>query len=107
VRGEKVNDRRLEVRRPHGLEEVEGCHILFVSRREESRLTGILDSLRGQSILPVSDAERFATRGGMIRFVTDRNRIRLRINLEAAKAANLTLSSKLLRPAQIVPTGQD
>lgn len=107
VRGEKVNDRRLEVRRPHGLEEVEGCHILFVSRREEGRLTGILDSLRGQSILTVSDAERFATRGGMIRFVTDRNRIRLRINLEAAKAANLTLSSKLLRPAQIVPTGQD
>jgi hypothetical protein len=43
----------------------------------------------------------------MIRFVTDRNRIRLRINLEAAKAANLTLSSKLLRPAQIVPSGKD
>ena len=43
----------------------------------------------------------------MIGFVTDRNRIRLRINLEAAKAANLTLSSKLLRPAQIVPAGKD
>ena len=55
----------------------------------------------------MSDADRFASRGGMIRFVTDHNRIRLRINLEAAKAANLTLSSKLLRPAQIVPLGQD
>ncbi len=47
----------------------------------------------------MSDADRFATRGGMIRFVTDHHRIRFRINLEAAKAANLTLSSKLLRPA--------
>jgi hypothetical protein len=39
--------------------------------------------------------------------VTENNRIRLRINLEAAKAASLTISSKLLRPAQIVPTGAD
>ena len=51
--------------------------------------------------------DRFATRGGMIRFVSDRSRIRLRINLEATRAADLTLSSKLLRPAQIVPTGKD
>jgi hypothetical protein len=55
----------------------------------------------------VSDAEGFSRRGGMIRFMTDRNRIRLRINLEAARDAHLTLSSKLLRPAQIVRTGED
>jgi hypothetical protein len=40
----------------------------------------------------------------MIGFVTEQNRIRLRVNLEAARAANLTISSKLLRPAQIVTT---
>jgi hypothetical protein len=43
----------------------------------------------------------------MIRFITERNRIRLRINLEAARAAGLTLSSKLLRAAEIVRTGED
>jgi hypothetical protein len=36
--------------------------------------------------------------------VTDENRIRLKINVEAAKAANLAISSKLLRPADIVST---
>jgi hypothetical protein len=50
----------------------------------------------------VSDADRFAERGGMIRFVTDRNRIRLQLNLTAAEAAHLTISSKLLRVAEIV-----
>ena len=35
------------------------------------------------------------------------NKIRLRINLEAAKAADLTISSKLLRPAEIVTPGKD
>ena len=107
VREEKVNDRPLVVRRYRSVEEISGCHILFVSREEEGRVPDILDHLRGRSILTVSDADRFATRGGMIRFVTDRNRIRFRINLEAAKAANLTLSSKLLRAAQIVAVGKD
>jgi hypothetical protein len=107
VRGETVNDRPLVVRRYRSVEEITTCHILFISRREERRLKGILDSLRGRSVLTVSDADRFATRGGMIRFVTDHHRIRFRINLEAARAASLTLSSKLLRPAEIVPAGED
>jgi hypothetical protein len=51
----------------------------------------------------VSDADRFAERGGMIRFVSDRNRIRLQLNLDAAEAAHLTISSKLLRVAEIIP----
>ena len=55
----------------------------------------------------MSDIDRFATRGGMIRFMTDHNRIRLQINRRAAKAASLKLSSKLLRPAQIVTTVKD
>ncbi len=38
----------------------------------------------------------------MIRFVSDRNRIRLQINVSAAEAAHLAISSKLLRLAEIV-----
>ena len=41
-------------------------------------------------------------RGVMIRFVAANNRIRLRINADAAKAAGLSISSKLLRPAELV-----
>jgi hypothetical protein len=43
----------------------------------------------------------------MIRFVTEKNKIRLRINLEATKASDLTISSKLLRGAEIVASGKD
>jgi hypothetical protein len=107
IRGETVANHPLTVRRYRSVDELKGCHILFVSRQEQNHVSEILDSLKGRSVLTVSDAERFASRGGMIRFVTDHNRIRLRINLEAARAANLTLSSKLLRPAQIVPAGKD
>jgi hypothetical protein len=107
VRGETVQAHPLAVQRYHRVEETRGCHILFVGRQEQDRLDEILDTLKGRPALTVSDAEGFAGRGGMIRFVTDRHRIRLRINLEAARDAHLTLSSKLLRPAQIVRTGED
>jgi hypothetical protein len=67
----------------------------------------LLQTLRGQSVLTVSDAEGFTGRGGMIQFLPDHNRIRLRIDLDAARAANLSLSSKLLRPAEIVGQGEE
>jgi uncharacterized protein DUF4154 len=107
VRGETVNGRPLAVQRYLRVDEVKTCHILFVSRSEVNRLEPILTHLKGRNILTVSDAVGFAELGGIIRFVTERNKIRLRINLEAAKGANLTISSKLLRPAEIVTTGKE
>jgi hypothetical protein len=107
VRGEVVEGHPLVVRRFGDFAGIGDCHILFVSRDEVTDLPALLRAIEGRSVLTVSDAEGFAASGGMIRFVNDRNRIRLRINLEAARAAHLTLSSKLLRPAKIVRQGQD
>jgi hypothetical protein len=106
VRDEKVNGRSLTVQRYRRVEEIGACHILFISRSEADRLGQILASLKDRNILTVGDADGFTERGGMIRFVIENNKIRLRINLNAAKAARLTISSKLLRPAEIA-AGKD
>jgi len=45
--------------------------------------------------------------GGVIRFSTEGNKIHFKINLEAARDANLTISSKMLRLAEIVTPGKD
>jgi hypothetical protein len=74
---------------------------LFISRSEADRLDQILASLKYRKILTVADVESAASSSVMIRFVTQQNKIRLRINPEAAKAANLTISSKLLRLGEI------
>lgn len=107
VLGETVNNHPLAVHRYARVEEITTCHILFISRSEEDRLEQVLVGLKGRDILTVGDADRFSARGGMIRFVTEQGRIRLRINLKAAEAANLKLSSKLLRPAEIVSTDNE
>ena len=102
VRGEEVSRHPLAIERYHDVAEIRDCQILYIAPSELPRLEGILATLRGRSILTVSDAEGAALRGVMIGLVRRDNRIRLRIDLQAAKAGNLTISSKLLRPAEIV-----
>jgi hypothetical protein len=101
VRNEKVRNRRLVVQRYLRVEDIQTCHILFISRSETRRLDQILEKLklRGKSILTVGESEGFTQQGGIIGFTTEQNRIRLRINMEAARMANLIMSSKLLRVA--------
>lgn len=107
VKGEKIGERPMVVRRFHRVEDVAGCQILFVSRSESGRLERILAALKGRSILTVGDVEGFASQGGMVRFVTEGGKIQLRINVAAAKAADLTISSKLLAHATILAPGKD
>jgi hypothetical protein len=102
IRGEQLNGHPLVVRRFQNPAEIDRCEILFIDRSESGRLRSILTALDGRNTLTVSQADGAAERGVMIQFVTDKNRIRLRINVESARAAGLTISSKLLRPADIV-----
>ena len=102
--GEKINNHPLIIQRYRNAEEVKICHILFINVSKINHLDQVLASLKGRNILTVSDANSFARKGGVIRFFTEDNKMRLQINLEAAKAANLTISSKLLRLADIIAT---
>jgi len=104
VQGERARGRALVVRRYRRAEEIDVCHVLFISQSESGHLNEIMGRLKGRSILTVGDMEAFSRRAGMIRFVTENKKIRLHINVEAARAADLAISSKLLRPAEIVTT---
>ena|SRR5438552_2905708 len=102
VENETVKNRKLAVQRFRSLEEIKSCHILFISSSESGRLDQIFSGLKQRKILTVGDTEGFAQRGGIVRFMPEKNKIRLRINIDAAKAAGLTISSKLLRAADLV-----
>jgi hypothetical protein len=104
VRGERVNNRSFSIERYRRVDEIRTCHVLFISQSEIGRIPQIVATLKDRNILTVADVEGVTRRGVIIGFVTEQNKIRLRVNLAAAKAANLTISSKLLRLAD---TGKD
>lgn len=106
VRGEVVNGHPLAIRRFNRVEDIDTVHILFLGQTDGSRLATVLTELKYRPVLTVGEADQFARTGGMIGFVMDHSRIRLRINRQAAEAASLQLSSRLLRPAEIVVTGR-
>jgi hypothetical protein len=105
VRGERVTEHPLIVRRFRSIDEVGNCQILFIDRSEGAKLGRIINALNHRGILTVSEIDEAAQRGVMIQFATESNRVRLRINVESAHAAGLSISSNLLRLADIVSTG--
>jgi len=53
----------------------------------------------------IGEAERFPWDGGIIRFIMQNNKVHFEVNLDAANAAGLKISSKLLRLARIFNGG--
>ncbi len=105
VRGEAVNGHPLAVQRYRSVSDVRDCQILFIPANELAHIDELLVKLKGHSVLTVTDADE-AQRGVMIGLITQDRQIRLRIDVQAARVASLTISSKLLRPAEIVGTAR-
>ena len=105
VRGETAAGRPLIVRRVRTAAEAADCQILFIHQSEDKHIAEVVDALDHRSTLTVSDVDGTSQQGVMIRLVTEKGRVRLRVNVESARAAQLTISSNLLRSAEIVSTG--
>jgi hypothetical protein len=101
VRGEKVKDHPITVRRYKRIEDVKDCHILYISPSQSPIPAPMLNQLKARHILTVGESEDFFQRGGMVRFATENGKIRLKINLEEVQEADLMVSSKLLRLADV------
>jgi hypothetical protein len=78
------------------------CQILFVANSERSRVSAILEKLKGSPVLLVGDSDNFLEQGGMINMVPKNRKVRLQINLGAAREASLKISSRLLVAADVV-----
>jgi len=106
VKDENVRGRPLVVEHYRRGDEIKTCHILFISQSETRRMDEIVRSLKGKPILTVADADGPSTMAVIIRFAVENNKVHFRVNQETAAAANLTLSSRLLRVADATPAGK-
>ncbi len=106
VEDKKIGPRGFVVKRykwGKELKDLKACKILFISASEKSHTDEILQSVKGLPILTVGETSGFAERGGVIRFTLEDNRVRLEVNVDAAHQADLSISSRLLTLAKIIP----
>src|SRR5579862_2556170 len=102
LRGKQADSRRVVLKRTRKPEEIGKSQILFISDSEERDLPRILKQIEGSAVLTVGEMDRFAERGGAIRFRMDQKRVRFDVNLKVAEQAHLKISSELLKLARIV-----
>ncbi len=102
IKGKVVQERNLLIRHLSKIEDLEECHILFISVSKKKQLPSILRKIKDLHILSVADMEGFARRGGIIGLLKEKNRIRLEINTDAADRSIIKISSKLLSLAKII-----
>jgi hypothetical protein len=105
VENKKIGARGFVVKRLKwgaDLKELRECKILFVGDSGKAHVDELVQIVKTLPILTVGETPGFAERGGVIRFVLEDNRVRFEINVEAARQADLTISSRLLTLARII-----
>jgi hypothetical protein len=108
VADKKISGRVISVKRvkwSKDFKELKDCNILFISSSEKEHVDSVVEAMKGLPILTIGDAPGFAKRGGIINFTLEDNKVRFEVNVEAAKHADLTISSRLLTLAKIVQQG--
>lgn len=101
AKSEWVGGRRVAVRVLTGVNEADGCHVLYIGGA--APLDGAaLQALARRPILTVADTQRSENEPAVIRFVIRDNRVRFVIDDQLAADNQLTISSRLLAVALTV-----
>lgn len=103
----KIKDKNVKISYFSGIDEVEGCHLLFISKSMEKELSHILSYTKKKPVLTVSDTEGFAEKGVLINLFLEGNSVRFEINEAVVRESGLFISYLLLKHAKIIaPKGE-
>ena len=94
-KGRTEQGRQFEVFRTDMPNESTPCQIVFVAYGDAAKRRAVLDKLKDKPVLTVGDAPEFLGEGGVIRFQVE-DRVKMSINLDQARAASLTVQTKML-----------
>jgi hypothetical protein len=105
VQGRMLEGRAIKVMRVGIAEPLRLCHILYVSGVTSQQLTAIITSVKGASVLTISDHDDFGRLGGVARMFVENGRVRFALNLDLARRLRLELSSRMVTLASRVDDG--
>jgi len=107
LEGKKVNGHPFLIKRLKPTADVKECQILFIGSSLGSHVADTIRLTRGTPILTISEIPGFADRGGIINLTLEQNKVRFEVNVDAAKEADLNISSRLLVLAKVIQQSGD
>jgi len=102
IQGQSAHNRPIVIKRLQTGDNATECAIVFVSLSARKAFAGISDKLKSANVLTVGESKDFLDQGGIIRFTIEDRKVRFEINMDAAEAAQLKISSQLLKLARNV-----
>ena len=102
MQGGTANMRPIVVDRISETAAVAKCHLLFIPGNNNEQIDQLVRAVGQRPVLTIGEARDFVRHGGMIAFMVDGGRIRFDVNLPAASARGLALSSRLLQVARTI-----
>lgn len=99
--GRTEHGRSFDVVRAASAEQLRRCQIVFVGMQNPAQRRAVLAELKRLPVLTVGNAPEFLDEGGIVRLQAGEH-IEMGINLDQARAASLTIPSKMLEVARTV-----
>lgn len=102
INGKTAATKTIKVINAERLRNLAQCHVLFIAELEQNLLVQVFLDVKAHPVLTIGETDEFIEAGGMVGMINKDGKIQLSVNLEKVKASGLTISSNLLKLAQIV-----
>lgn len=104
LKGKTIKSRKFTVKHFANLQEINGCHMLFICESQKENVPQILKSVEKSGVLTISEVPQFIEQNGMINFVRvpkppSSESVGFEINKTAAEQSGLKLHSGFLKAA--------
>ncbi|TKB25514.1 YfiR family protein [Desulfopila sp. IMCC35006] len=99
LESKKVGGRNVRLHHAGSTADAKTCHVMFISKSEQSHLAQLLQAVVGRPVLTVSDIEGFSRQGGILEFVTKDGRLSFVANNQQALHSGLQINASLLNLA--------
>lgn len=98
----KIKNRPVQIRRIDNFNQINNCHLIFISKISKTKLDQILPITKNSPILTIGDSENYAKYGVLINFYVIDGKVRFEINETASRSSGLKFSYLLLKTAVII-----
>lgn len=98
ISGKKAHGARIQVFRIKAPDERD-CHIVFVNEEDPELEVQFIEAASQPGVLVIGESEKFIEHGGLLRFLTLKDRVRFQIDRDRAEAAGLRIAKKLMSVA--------
>ncbi len=104
---QKINNKKVEIKKINNLYEIENSHILVIAESEKKNLQNILALTEKLPVLTISESPNFAKEGVLINFIEEKNKLKFEVNETAVIKSPLQMSFYLMNSAKIVKPVND